>query len=606
MSAARRRSAFIPRIPRTAAIAATAAALIVSAAGSGGPAAAVPSPTAAVPSGSAYWTRYDDNLPLRVYQRAAATDPSGGVVEFGGYVSRTDRSADTWVWDGAWTRRTPAHSPSARSCASMAFDGAGRVILFAGETRDGAGKRVFLDDTWAWDGKRLDPAAADDAPAGPLVRSVASDGAGTLVLYGGWGAGSGSTAGLHDDTWSWSGSTWVHRVPRGAPGKVAYAPAAPLPGGRALLYAASGTWIWDGADWHKDDAPSAPGKRFRRSDGSAGRRRGARVDGAQARPLALDLGRRLGPAGLRRTAERVLLPDAGAHVDGRLVSRTTQSDGETTGRTWVHQPFDGVVHLRSHEARERRGGAGRTFGRRLTVTTTDVRGVRLAGQRVTFALPATGPGARFPRGALSATVTSDAAGVATSPAFVATTAVGTWKATATSGSQRATFAMRTIAAPVTLVATVARNRTVLVRRTDATTWRSLGGNVRGTPALARHPRGPVYYVAEWADGRLYVRTDRLGWRRLTTFACSGPGASFNGAVLEVGCRGSDGYARAFGWAVAAGALPQPTDAAATQRVPVRTADGSAVRTSPVDRSIGWCGSRRPWRRPTSCGGTGAA
>jgi hypothetical protein len=193
---------------------------------------------------------------------------------------------------------------------------------------------------------------------------------------------------------------------------------------------------------------------------------------------------------------------------------------------------------------------------------------------VTFTLPASGPSATFPGGARTATVVSDARGRATSPILTATAALGTWRATATHGSRGATFPMRTVAAPVVLVATVAADRTVRARRSDARAWRNLGGNVRGTPALARHPGGAVYYVAQGADGRVYARTDRLGWRRITASVCTSPGAAFEASYLHVGCRATNGHHRHLVVPVRAGAV-RPAESYWIP-VNVRVAFGPAV------------------------------
>jgi hypothetical protein len=67
----------------------------------------------------------------------------------------------------------------------MAYDRAGRVILFGGETRDSAGKRVVLDDTWAWDGTDWTELRPASHPAALSGASIAATRAGSLVLYGG-------------------------------------------------------------------------------------------------------------------------------------------------------------------------------------------------------------------------------------------------------------------------------------------------------------------------------------------------------------------------------------------------------------------------------------
>src|SRR6185312_7970797 len=80
----------------------------------------------------------------------------GEVILFGGTndLGVTDL-AETWVWNqfgGAtrdWTQLSPAHSPSARSFAQMAYDPATSKILLFGGDINGIGN---VGETWLWDG----------------------------------------------------------------------------------------------------------------------------------------------------------------------------------------------------------------------------------------------------------------------------------------------------------------------------------------------------------------------------------------------------------------------------------------------------------------------
>jgi hypothetical protein len=64
-----------------------------------------------------------------------------------------DAAGRTWVASaptGEWREEAPAHSPTPRSGAAMAYDPAtGRVVLFGGETHGSSGS-VPADDTWSW------------------------------------------------------------------------------------------------------------------------------------------------------------------------------------------------------------------------------------------------------------------------------------------------------------------------------------------------------------------------------------------------------------------------------------------------------------------------
>src|SRR5207244_114050 len=57
---------------------------------------------------------------------------------------------DTWAWDGTtWPEPRPAHTPSARQGAAMAYDAAHQqIVLFGGSNNASGG----LGDTWTWDG----------------------------------------------------------------------------------------------------------------------------------------------------------------------------------------------------------------------------------------------------------------------------------------------------------------------------------------------------------------------------------------------------------------------------------------------------------------------
>lgn len=94
--------------------------------------------------------------PAREYAAMAFDAAHGQVVMFGG--DTTDNGfallGDTWTWDGSsWSQQHPAHSPSARTRAAMAFDAAhGAVVLTGGSGPTANSPSGALDDTWTWDG----------------------------------------------------------------------------------------------------------------------------------------------------------------------------------------------------------------------------------------------------------------------------------------------------------------------------------------------------------------------------------------------------------------------------------------------------------------------
>lgn len=175
---------------------------------------------------------------------------------------------DTWLWTGtAWTQLHPAHHPSARSSAAIAYDPATRqIVLFGGD-----GKTSVLNDTWTWNGSDWTQQHPTNSPParvnGTLAYDVAS---GQLVLFGGKHAFGLNNSALND-TWIWTSSNWVQQHPASVPpartqAALAYDAASGqlvLFGGRgAGLYvygpALNDTWIWTGSNWVQQHPTTAP------------------------------------------------------------------------------------------------------------------------------------------------------------------------------------------------------------------------------------------------------------------------------------------------------------------------------------------------------------
>lgn len=157
---------------------------------------------------------------LRSSAEAGATVPSprasagvaydaarGNVVLFGGGAATW--LGDTWTWDGrSWQQQKPSAAPSPRGAAAMAFDpSTGRVILFGGigeRDRSGETKRT---DMWAWDGTtwtQLHPAAVPPATFGGALMAFDPVSQHVILLVN---PGDGSIP--RNQTWEWTGATWV-------------------------------------------------------------------------------------------------------------------------------------------------------------------------------------------------------------------------------------------------------------------------------------------------------------------------------------------------------------------------------------------------------------
>jgi hypothetical protein len=196
---------------------------------------------------------------------------SGRVILFGGAFCNTTRCsgmADTWSWNGNdWTRLVPSASPGARWAAAMAAStGPGSLVLFGGT--DGSDLRgAPLDDTWTWTGRTWLPHQPRTSPPAMLGASMAYDTARHLaVLFGGFDGAAESLS--FGDTWSWDGAEWHDIVPQAMPhgrwsAQMAYDAArgqVVLEGGAAPQWCAQecGTWTWDGRLWTRRQPATAP------------------------------------------------------------------------------------------------------------------------------------------------------------------------------------------------------------------------------------------------------------------------------------------------------------------------------------------------------------
>jgi hypothetical protein len=197
---------------------------------------------------------------------------AGNVLLFGGVDSAGKPLNDTWIWDGnTWTQQFPPVSPPARQfdAEGMAYHpGIRKVVLFGGA----AGGQA-LGDTWTWDGlakawTRQSPASSPSPRRTSLVYDEANR---TVVLFGGHLGGAPRNDRFFDDTWTWDGISWTQRFPASSPsarGMISLAYDAALDS--VVLFGGLGkpggpsneTWLWNGSDWSQIHPSNAPPTRW--------------------------------------------------------------------------------------------------------------------------------------------------------------------------------------------------------------------------------------------------------------------------------------------------------------------------------------------------------
>jgi hypothetical protein len=216
-------------------------------------------------TGTKWKTLSPAHHPSSRYGAAMAFDPvNEQLILFGGFGGDDGNSflSDTWSWTGDdWVHLHPAAHPSRRFDPVAAADAATGLVLFGGY--DGT---QVLGDTWQWTGSTWSPVATDAAPPPRTDAAFSDDGArGDLVLFGGYG----SSASL-DDTWRWTGTEWIDAAPAHAPTprrgmSMAFDPVIAevvLFGGYdSLTTSYQQTWTWDGVDWTQQLAQHSPNRR---------------------------------------------------------------------------------------------------------------------------------------------------------------------------------------------------------------------------------------------------------------------------------------------------------------------------------------------------------
>jgi len=206
-------------------------------------------------------------VPLGRVWASWAYDPARhNVVLFGGdtgYQSGPDVVfGQTWTWNGTtWTKRHPAVSPSPRTGAAIAWDGATHQLLLFGGSRIPFTGGGFLAGTWVWTGTtwtRLHPATSP--PARHNADMVYDRARHEVILFGGYNGS------YLNDTWTWNGVTWTPVHPATSPPPRDTHSMAYLPATRTtILFGGfngtrlSDTWSWDGTTWTRLHPARSPG-----------------------------------------------------------------------------------------------------------------------------------------------------------------------------------------------------------------------------------------------------------------------------------------------------------------------------------------------------------
>ena len=168
-------------------------------------------------------------------------------------------SAQTASLGTAWSKVTPAASPSKRFNGGTAYDAAHGVVLLFGGTSDGS---TLLNETWTWNGSTWAQQTTTTQPSARLGVKLAYDSVrGNVVLHGGY------PNAFNNETWIWNGTTWTQQTPATSP-PVRYSPAMAFDAatGYTVLFGGSDTnfnglndtWLWNGTTWAKQTPTLSP------------------------------------------------------------------------------------------------------------------------------------------------------------------------------------------------------------------------------------------------------------------------------------------------------------------------------------------------------------
>lgn len=191
---------------------------------------------------------------------AIAYDPAAqNIVLFGGY-DGTSYLNDTWIFNGTdWVQVSTSTAPSVRTASAMSYDRTlKKMVMFGGYNGNN-----YLGDTWVWDGvaqtwTQQSPSTMPTAVTLPMLFTDPLNGRAEMV-----GGFDGQF--YQNTTWQWKNGNWVNLNPatilwaRGA-AVVAndyHRKQVVIFGGLADLNPVN-TWIWDGTNWTMESPATQP------------------------------------------------------------------------------------------------------------------------------------------------------------------------------------------------------------------------------------------------------------------------------------------------------------------------------------------------------------
>ena len=214
----------------------------------------------------------ETTAPQTRYGLAMVYDPvRGRSAVFGGCTGGNQPTDETWEWDGrVWAQRQPATRPPAIGDPGAAFDlERGRMVIFGGATTGCAsGTASVVDETWVWTGATWIQAVPTDRPAARRLPAMVYDEGRRRILMHGGDTGSG----VLGDLWQFDGTNWspvATSAPRPS-ARAGHAMAYDPESGEVVLFggrssAGTGlndTWILDGTNWSQRAPALRPTTRY--------------------------------------------------------------------------------------------------------------------------------------------------------------------------------------------------------------------------------------------------------------------------------------------------------------------------------------------------------